>query len=188
MDKNFKWLKKDISILLNKSEIKELQKVIGTFLFYSRAIDNTMAHALNTLASAQANGTQQTKKAMTHFLQYCATHPNAKIRFKASDMILKIHSDASYLTAKEARSRVGGFLYLGNKHDNMINGPIHIIAKIIKNVVSSAAEAEIAGVFTNAKEAVPIIQTLKEMGHPQQPVEIITDNSTASNILNNNCN
>lgn len=47
---------------------------------------------------------------------------------------------------------------MGNKDNSKLNnGAIHIIAKIIKNVVSSAAEAEIAGVFMNTKEAVPII-------------------------------
>ena len=103
-------------------------------------------------------------------------------------MIVKIHSDASYLSETEARSRVGGYFYLGNKNDSLKdNGAIHIIARIIKNVVSSAAEAEIAGVYTCAKEAVPIIQKLKEMGHPQPPTEIITDNQAACNILKKNC-
>ena len=95
---------------------------------------------------------------MLHFLNYCATHPDATVRFSASDMILKIHSDASYLTESHARSRVGGYFYMGNKDNSKLNnGAIHIIAKLMKNVVSSAAEAEIAGVFMNTKEAVPII-------------------------------
>ena len=67
------------------------------------------------------------------------------------------------------------------------NGAIHVIAKIIKNVVSSAAEAEIAGVFFNAKEAVPIKLALEEMGHTQNATEIVTDNSTAFQIINNTC-
>ena len=74
-----------------------------------------MAHALSTLASAQSSGTQKTREAMIHFLNYCATHPEATVRFRASDMILKIHSDASYLTESEAQSRVGGFFYLCDK-------------------------------------------------------------------------
>ena len=39
----------------------------------------------------------------------------------------------------------------------------------------------------NAKEAVPIKQTLIEMGHPQPPTEITTDNQTAHGILNKTC-
>ena len=147
-----------------------------------------MLFTLNTLASAQSKGTEETKAAMKHFLDYCATHPEATIRFYASDMILKIHSDASYLSEPEAKSRAGGYFYLGNKDDSMKNnGAIHIIAKIIKNVVSSAAEAEIAAIFMCAKEAVPIRQTLIEMDHPQPATEIVTDNAAATAILNKSC-
>ena len=83
---------------------------------------------------------------------------------------------------------MGGYFFLGNKDGSMLNnGAIHIIAKIIKNVVSSAAEAEIAGIFINAKEAVPIRQALIEMDHPQPATDTIKDNSTASGILNKLC-
>ena len=103
-------------------------------------------------------------------------------------MILKIHSDASYLSESKACSRIGEYFYLGNNDDSMQNnGAIHVIAKIIKNVVSSAAEAEIAGVFINAKEAVPIKLGLEELGHPQGATEIVTNNSTASQIINDTC-
>ena len=64
------------------------------------------------------------------------------------------------------------------------HGAIHVIAKMTKNAVSSAAEAEIAGIFTNAKEAVPMKLTLEKMGHPQPPTEITTDDMTASGTLN----
>ena len=54
-------------------------------------------------------------------------------------------------------------------------------------MVSSAAEAEIAGIFTNAEEAVPIRLNLKEMGHKQPPTESITNNQTACDIMNKAC-
>ena len=150
-------------------------------------VDSTLLHALNSLASEQAKATENTKAEMLHLLNYCATHPEATVRFKASDMILKVHSDASYLSESEARSRAGGYFYLGDKTNKITNnGPIHILAKIIKNVVSSAAEAEIAAVFMNAKDACPIRITLEKMGHKQPPTTIVTDNATAAGILNNN--
>ena len=125
---------------------------------------------------------------MIHFLNYCATHPDGIVSFEASNMILKIHSHASHLTESQARSRIGGYFFLGNKDNSMLNnGAIHVIAKIIKNVVSSAAEAEIAGVFVKAKEAVPIKLALEEMGHTQNATEIVTNNSTASQIINDTC-
>jgi hypothetical protein len=59
------------------------------------------------------------------------------------------------------------------------------VAKIIKAVMSSAAEAELGGLFINAKTAVPIRTTLEELGHKQPPTPIQTDNSTACRVVNN---
>ena len=50
--------------------------------------------------------------------------------------------------------------------------------------MSSAAEAELASLFINAKLAVPIQQALIEMGFPQPTTRIKTDNSTAYGIIN----
>lgn len=54
---------------LSPAEIKELQRVIGRFPFYGRVTDPTMLHALNSLATSQFKGTEQTMKEMLHFLQ-----------------------------------------------------------------------------------------------------------------------
>ena len=46
--------------------------------------------------------------------------------------------------------------------------------------MSSASEAEIEGLYMNAKLAIPMRTTLAELGHPQQPpTPTQTDNSTA---------
>jgi hypothetical protein len=50
--------------------------------------------------------------------------------------------------------------------------------------VQSAAEAECGGLYMNAKEAVPMRITLKELDHPQPAIPIRTDNSTADGIMN----
>ena len=83
----------DESPPLDKAGIKRLQEVIGTLLFYGRAIDNTLLVALGTLASAQTKGTQATAKALKKLLNYAATHPDATIRYTKSGMILHISSD-----------------------------------------------------------------------------------------------
>ena len=67
-----------------------------------------MLVALGSLAAAQTKATTNTMIAANQLLDYAYTHPNATIRFKKSDMILKIHSDASYLSESEAKSRAGG--------------------------------------------------------------------------------
>ena len=59
------------------------------------------------------------------------------------------------------------------------------VAQIIKAVMPSAAEAELEALFINAKEAVHIRNILEEMGHPQPPTPIQTDNSTANGVANN---
>ena len=94
--------KVDESEPMNNKQTKLLQQVCGTFLYYARAVDCTMLHALNDLATKVNNGTQQTAKAITHFLNYCAANPDAKVTYRASDMILHNHSDAAYLVASEA--------------------------------------------------------------------------------------
>ena len=75
---------------------------MGTLLYYARAVDATMLVALRTIASQQAIATQATSKYVTHLLYYCHTHPNAKLCYHASYMILHIHSDASYNSEAKA--------------------------------------------------------------------------------------
>ena len=74
---------------------KHLEQVAGKFLYTAHTIDDTMMHSLNNLAIQIHSGTQKTVQATTHFLDYCSTNPNAKKLYRASDMILNIHSDAA---------------------------------------------------------------------------------------------
>ena len=87
---------------------------MGTLLYYSRAVDTTMLVALGTIAAQQASATQATSRYVTHLLDYCHKHPDAKVRYHASDMILHIHSDASYNFEAKARRWAVGHFYLGN--------------------------------------------------------------------------
>ena len=185
----------DTSLPLDKDGVKRLQQIIGTLLFYGRAIDNTMLVALGTLASAQAKGTEATAKACAQLLDYAATHPNATIRFTASGMTLYIHSDASHLSEPQARSRAGGYFFLSDLMDPTelakpeaplpkINGAIHIISSILNNVMASATEAEVGALFHNAQDACALRNTLEFLGHPQPATPIQTDNSCAEGIAN----
>jgi hypothetical protein len=136
----------DTTPVLTEQQTKRLQQVVGKFLLYANAVDSTMLHVLNSLAAAQKNRTQATAHALVHFLNYCATHPQATVRYQASNMILHIHSDAAYLNESEACSGVGGHHFLGVKgspNNQPTNGAILNIAKILNHVVSSAAEAKV---------------------------------------------
>lgn len=178
----------DASPPLDKDGIKKVQQIVGVFLYYARALDNTMLVALGDIASAQTKSTEHTHNAVVKFLNYAASNPEATVRFTRSRMILHIHTDASYLSAPKARSRAGGYHYLGDgtldstTHD----GPIHVLASILRNVMSSAAEAEIGAAFLNAQEACPFRETLLTLGHPQPATPIRTDNACAMGILNDN--
>jgi hypothetical protein len=77
----------DTSPVLDATGTKRVQEVLGTLLFYARAIDSTMLAAIGMLASQQAKGTKATMQALTQLLKYCATHPDATIHFIASDMV-----------------------------------------------------------------------------------------------------
>ena len=158
-------------------------------MYYCRATDPTIPVALNELAGCQSKATESLIKRCKHFLDYMATHPNAKIRYYASDMILNVHSDASYLSAPNARSRASGYFFLGSlPKPNMpikLNGAINVICSTLRFVASSAAKAELGALFHNAKEAKVLRITLEELGHKQPPTPIHIDNSTTVGIVNN---
>jgi len=182
--KKIQYERTDTSPPLNKQGIKRIQEVCGKFLYTARAVDNTMLHALNELCIAATKGTKQTGEALEYFLNYCASNQSAEIIFRASEMILTIDSDAAYQVAPKSRSRAAGYHFFGNKDGKLFNGPIFILAKIIKNVMASAAEAETGGLYMNAQEAIPERTTAEELGHIQPPTPLRTDNSTADGIMN----
>jgi hypothetical protein len=119
-------------------------------------------------------------------LDYLATHPDATIRYHASDMILHVHSGASYLSVSNARIRIGGLFFLGNKcpEQDTLNGSILNVAAVIKNVVASAAESEVGTCFHNDQSGAPLRVTLTELGYTQPPMPLRTDNSTSFDIVN----
>jgi hypothetical protein len=167
---------------LSDKQVNKLQQLTGTLLYYARAVEPTLIMPIKVLASEQSNATEVPADKVIKLLNYCNTHPETKIRYHASDMILHIHSDPSYLSENEAKSRAGGFFYMGNTTKNdkkLTNGAILIFSKVLKHVMSSAAEEEIGAVFINAKEGAVLRTTLEELGHTQPPTSMITDNTTA---------
>jgi hypothetical protein len=177
----------DATKLLTKEEKKYIQQVLGTFLYYGRAVDSTMLTALSSIASTQAEPTEETMENIKLFLDYAASHQDAILTYQASDMVLIVHSDASYLSEPKARSRAGGHFFMSSNVANpRNNGAVLNIAQLIKAVMSSAAEAELGALYINAREAVPMRQLLTEMGHAQPSTPIQTDNSTACGVVNNN--
>jgi hypothetical protein len=93
-------------------------------------------------------------KACHQLLDYVATHPNAGICYLASDMILAVHANASYLSKHNACSQVSAPHQQSQKR---IQQRCHSdLASIIKHVMSLALEAELAAIYYGCKIAVPI--------------------------------
>jgi hypothetical protein len=181
-----KYATKDETPPLTATQCLTIQKVTGSVLYYARAVDPAVLMPLNDIATEQTKATEKTQAATNQLLDYLATHPDATIRYHASDMILHIHSDASYLSVSNARSRLGGLFFCVDKspQQDTLNGSILNVASFIKDVVASAADSEVGACFHNAQSGASLRVTLAELGHIQPPTPLCTDNSTAFRILN----
>jgi hypothetical protein len=90
-----------------KEEEKYICQVIGILLYYGQAVDSTILVHLSSLAAAQAKPTKYTVFLIKWLLDYAATNPDAILTYKKSDMVIAVHSDASYLSKPSAHYRVG---------------------------------------------------------------------------------
>jgi hypothetical protein len=124
-------------------------------------------------------------------------HPDAVICYQASDMSLHIHRDASYLSEKQTCLHAGGIFFLSKRPEDPTaapkpgavplpqNGAIHVLSSIMKLVLLLATEAELGALFYNAKDKGAMLRNvLEEMGHPQPPTPIPTDNACTSGTIN----
>ena len=102
-------------------------------------------------------------------------------------MVLKVHSDATYLSESKARIRAGGPFFMSKDVSfPPNNGAVLNIAQIMKTIMSLEAEAEIGAMYVNAREAIPAQQSLNEMGHRQPRTPMKTDNTAANSVVTNN--
>jgi hypothetical protein len=133
--------------------------------------------ALGNIASKQTKGTYATNQAIPQLLNYASAHPDTTVHYHTSAMCLHIHSDASYLSEGNARSRTDGTLFLSAKPADpsllmptppppAYNGIIHTIIAIMANIMASSTEAEFGALFHKSRDAVPLHTSIIEMGHP----------------------
>ena len=87
----------DTSQPLDKTGKIYIQQVVGTFLFYGRAVDGAMLPALSAIASSQAAPTQATMEKIELFLDYAASHPGAIVTYRASKMVLALMVCCSHM-------------------------------------------------------------------------------------------
>ena len=179
----------DTSPPLSKEDMKYIQWVIGSILYYARAVDLAVLTALSTTASEQAHGTENIMWKTKQLLDYLATHLEATVQFHASDMVLKVHSGASYSSEANAHSGACRHFFMGWKANPTkpikLNGAFFTSCAILRFLIASAAEAKLGALFLNCKQATIFWLTLEEMRHPQPPMPIHCDNSTVVGIANN---
>ena len=175
----------DTSAALNPAGIKRVQEIVGSLLYYSRAIDSTMLPATTAVSSQQAKPTDNVLKTAEDILHYAAAYPNNKLVLYACDMHLFIQSDASYLSRQGAGSVAGGVFYLGDKDKpEVINGPILAASNLISVVVAAVSEAEYGACFQNAQLGVWLRTILQALGYAQPPTPIQCDNECAVGLAN----
>ena len=129
-----------------------------------------------------------------YLLNFCANNLNLKVRYYASDMKLCGHTDASYLSVSKTRSRAAAYFYLStddsallpSDHESKLparlNGAVHVMSTVMRQVLSSATEAEVDTTFYGCQDSIPLRNTLADLGHVQGVTLIITDKECCEGI------
>ena len=164
---------------LQPAAVKRCQEIVGCLLYYARVIDSSMLTAVNAIACEMAHPTSAVQAMVDRLLAYAATHPDNHLVYRRSNMLLEVHSDASYLSRSRSRSVVGGNAFLGTD-----NPPLLATSRVLDVIVASAAEAEYGSVFVNAQNAVWLRILLNAFGHPQPATPIKCDNKCAVGLSN----
>lgn len=110
---------------------------------YGRAVDNKLLCTLSAIGMRQASANQNTLAACTQILNCLILYPNEGITYKASNMVLAAHSDASYLSETKSCSRAGAHIFLSNNDFiPQSNGPVLSIAAFMRSVYALAGKAD----------------------------------------------
>ncbi len=174
---------------LTDSEIKQVQKIVGSILYYARAVNITLLMALSTIASKQTKGTEHTLEKAYQVLNDLVMHHDETVWYRASNMVMNIHLDTSYLSKPNARSTACGHFFMGSLPINgksiKFNGVFHTLCSILWFVVESAAKAKQGALFLYCQEGMIFKLTIEDLGHPQPKIPVPCNNATAVGIANN---
>ena len=151
--------------LLTHSQWKSVQAFVGTFLYYTCVINNTMLSTLGFIATEMTTASwTNIHSCMNQFMNYSATHSVTKLKYISSAMHLWVRSDASYLYEPKSFSRAGGYFCICEKPNlpikyakppPTINAVILFNRKVINAFMYSAQESETGAKYTNVCDSVP---------------------------------
>jgi hypothetical protein len=179
----------DTSTPLLRAVHTRLQEVIGTFIYFVRAVDSTMLVALGTLASVQSTGT-------TQLLNYCATHLDAILPYHTSTTVLHVHTfpnatlALALVASLSSATRLPSPLNLPVPPDAPpppFNGTIHVHLSIIFVVPSSATEAKL-GAYSSMAKKPPCFMTWAIHNQPLQSKPTMPALPASPSVPSNNAN
>ncbi len=100
--------------LLDDKAKQFIQQVCGKFSFLGRAVDSTLLCLISAIASQPSKPTKDMMQQTLQLLDYLAMQEDAVLSYHASDMVLAVHSNASYLSEPKARSRAEEHFFLSS--------------------------------------------------------------------------
>lgn len=168
--------KQPISHHIDTKGIRSIQSIVGSYLYYGRAMDGNILTSLNDIGTKQSKPTQNTNVEADWLLDYLHTHPDTELLFKASDMVLWVDSNVVYLIKPGDKYCMAGFYYLSSNPVKLslgakppLNGAINIVCKSIPHNMVSAAESEMAELCMNVQEIIPTRHAIIALGYHQPP-------------------
>ena len=103
----------DAPELLNNHCKCWVQEIVGSLLYYARAVNNKLLVALSTIATRQSCAMVAIKQAVHLLLDYIATYPSDSIIYQSSNMNLCAHANARFLSKTNPQSCWSAHLSLG---------------------------------------------------------------------------
>ena len=173
-----------------KKEARDLDAEHATAFRSGTGIMQWIAHATvrprpdlqyttKELARALSRPTTRDWARLRKVARYCVGTQEAKMIYKYNDklpLIIVGYSDASYAELPERKSTTGFVIFLQDVAITMGSRTQSIIAL-------STAEAELLALNTTAAEALFVQNLLRDMGHEDVPIELLTDSSAALGIV-----
>jgi hypothetical protein len=166
-----------------------MQQIMGSIIYYARAVNKTVLMALSNIASKQMKATEKALEKGAKLLDYLALNLDTKVQYYALDMVTNIHSDALYLMETKTQScRCGNFFMGWIPRDGKpikLSRAFHLNSSILQLIVASAAEAELGALFHNCQTGIIFCIILEDLGYHQPETPVYCNKVIAVGIAKN---
>ena len=164
------------------AEVKLLQQMVGSALWFSKNCDYSALFAVTAAASTPSFTLKRER--LLRIFAYWKQFPEPFVTYVASDMVLRGVCDASYASEPGAKSRIGAGFWLGSKDDAYVvnNGLIEAASWKVDIVCGSVMEAEYIALYMLAQRAIFLKHICVALGYEQKSIDLYTDNACAKGI------